>query len=90
MSCKTNYNIEKPFLWLARRLANDASLEFVESRFWPQHLPRGEGEADDEKKGDPALSVEAAVASLQDPHMQAEMERMTALASQVDLDATNY
>lgn len=29
ISAKSNYNFEKPFLWLARKLANDPSLEFV-------------------------------------------------------------
>jgi GTP-binding nuclear protein Ran len=30
ISAKSNYNFEKPFLWLAKRLANDAELTFVE------------------------------------------------------------
>jgi GTP-binding nuclear protein Ran len=30
VSGKANYNYEKPFLWIARRLANDANLQFVE------------------------------------------------------------
>lgn len=30
-SAKSNYNFEKPFLWLARQLTGDASLQFVES-----------------------------------------------------------
>lgn len=30
ISAKTNYNYEKPFLWLAKRLANDPSLVFAE------------------------------------------------------------
>ena len=29
ISAKTNYNFEKPFLWLAKRLANDPTLTFV-------------------------------------------------------------
>lgn len=29
ISAKSNYNYEKPFLWLARRLSGEASLEFV-------------------------------------------------------------
>ncbi|TIA92680.1 hypothetical protein E3P99_00522 [Wallemia hederae] len=29
ISAKSNYNFEKPFLWLARKLAGNASLEFV-------------------------------------------------------------
>jgi len=30
MSCKSNYNFEKPFLWLARKLTGVINLEFVE------------------------------------------------------------
>ena len=30
ISAKSNYNFEKPFLWLAKRLANDAALTFVD------------------------------------------------------------
>ena len=29
ISAKSNYNFEKPFLWLARKLAGDMNLEFV-------------------------------------------------------------
>ena len=29
ISAKSNYNFEKPFLWLARRLAGEPNLEFV-------------------------------------------------------------
>nr|XP_020727742.1 GTP-binding nuclear protein Ran-like [Odocoileus virginianus texanus] len=29
ISAKSNYNFEKPFLWLARRLTGDPNLEFV-------------------------------------------------------------
>lgn len=29
ISAKSNYNYEKPFLWLARKLAGEPSLEFV-------------------------------------------------------------
>lgn len=29
LSAKSNYNFEKPFLWLARRLTNQPELEFV-------------------------------------------------------------
>lgn len=29
ISAKSNYNFEKPFLWLARKLCGDANLEFV-------------------------------------------------------------
>jgi len=31
VSAKSNYNFEKPFLWLAKRLANDPNLTFIES-----------------------------------------------------------
>ena len=30
MSAKSNYNYEKPFLWLARKLVGDPSLSLVE------------------------------------------------------------
>jgi len=30
ISAKSNYNFEKPFLWLARKLSGEAELEFVE------------------------------------------------------------
>lgn len=35
ISAKSNYNFEKPFLWLARKLANDQALEFVEATAMP-------------------------------------------------------
>merc|ERR1712038_1868681 len=31
VSAKSNYNFEKPFLWLAKKLSGDNSLTFVES-----------------------------------------------------------
>ena len=31
ISAKSNYNFEKPFLWLARKLIGDPNLEFVAS-----------------------------------------------------------
>lgn len=31
ISAKSNYNFEKPFLWLARKLAGDPQLQFVEA-----------------------------------------------------------
>merc|ERR1712209_226269 len=31
ISAKSNYNFEKPFLWLARKLVGDPNLEFVAS-----------------------------------------------------------
>jgi GTP-binding nuclear protein Ran len=36
ISAKSNYNFEKPFLWLARRLANDPGLNFVEAPMMQQ------------------------------------------------------
>lgn len=30
ISAKSNYNFEKPFLWLARKLVGDPNLDFVE------------------------------------------------------------
>lgn len=30
ISAKSNYNFEKPFLWLARKLCGDAEMNFVE------------------------------------------------------------
>ncbi|CAM9274814.1 unnamed protein product [Ectocarpus sp. 8 AP-2014] len=30
ISAKSNYNFEKPFLWLAKKLVGDANLQFVE------------------------------------------------------------
>jgi len=29
LSARSNYNFEKPFLWLARRLTNQPNLQFV-------------------------------------------------------------
>ena len=37
ISAKSNYNFEKPFLYLARKLAGDLNLQFVES---PRSCPR--------------------------------------------------
>jgi GTP-binding nuclear protein Ran len=31
ISAKSNYNFEKPFLWIARKLVNDPNLTFVEA-----------------------------------------------------------
>jgi len=31
ISAKSNYNFEKPFLWLARKLTGDPNLQFVEA-----------------------------------------------------------
>merc|ERR1712200_157740 len=38
ISAKSNYNFEKPFLWLARKLIGDPNLEFVAM---PALSPRG-------------------------------------------------
>jgi GTP-binding nuclear protein Ran len=35
VSAKSNYNFEKPFLWLARRMANDPQLTFVDAPMMP-------------------------------------------------------
>lgn len=35
VSAKSNYNFEKPFLYLARKLANDPALEFTEQPALP-------------------------------------------------------
>ena len=46
LSAKSNYNFEKPFLYLARKLAGDPNLQFVESpALAPRghHQPRGAG-----------------------------------------------
>ena len=37
ISAKSNYNFEKPFLWLARKLVGDPNLSFVESPALHQH-----------------------------------------------------
>lgn len=48
ISAKSNYNFEKPFLWLARKLIGDPNLEFVEM---PALAPP-------EVQMDPALAVQ--------------------------------
>ena len=35
ISAKSNYNFEKPFLWLARKLTGDSQLEFTEAPALP-------------------------------------------------------
>lgn len=58
ISAKSNYNFEKPFLWLARKLAGDSSLEFVampaldppEVQMDPELLRQYEKEIEDAKK----------------------------------------
>lgn len=58
ISAKSNYNFEKPFLWLARKLAGDQSLEFVavpaleppEVSMDPELLKQYEKEIEDAKK----------------------------------------
>jgi len=45
ISAKSNYNFEKPFLWLARKLTGDASLAFVEApALRPAEVPLDEGQ----------------------------------------------
>lgn len=46
ISARSNYNFEKPFLWLARKLAGDANLEFTAM---PALMP-AEVQMDDETK----------------------------------------
>ena len=40
ISAKSNYNFEKPFLWLARKLCGDNALHFVEVRPHRQQIER--------------------------------------------------
>merc|ERR1712137_140782 len=53
LSARSNYNFEKPFLWLARRLCNNKQLEFVEEfakapviKIDPQDIARITAEAE--------------------------------------------
>lgn len=39
ISAKSNYNFEKPFLWLARKLTGDGHLEFTEAPALPPPEP---------------------------------------------------
>ena len=48
ISAKSNYNFEKPFLWLARKISGEAGLQFVEA---PALAPP-------EVKVDPALMAQ--------------------------------
>jgi len=58
ISAKSNYNFEKPFLWLARKLAGDSHLEFVampaldppEVQMDPEILKQYEKEIEEAKK----------------------------------------
>jgi GTP-binding nuclear protein Ran len=58
ISAKSNYNFEKPFLWLARKLAGDSNLEFVampaldppEVQMDPELLKQYEKEIEEAKK----------------------------------------
>lgn len=58
ISAKSNYNFEKPFLWLARKLAGDPNLEFVampaldppEVQMDPELLKQYEKEIEEAKK----------------------------------------
>lgn len=57
ISAKSNYNFERPFLWLARKLANDNNLAFVET----PALQPAEVQLDDARKQQ--LEAEAAAAA---------------------------
>eukprot|EP01001_Neometanema_parovale_P008639 NODE_4906_length_1002_cov_730.147895_g4699_i0.p1 GENE.NODE_4906_length_1002_cov_730.147895_g4699_i0~~NODE_4906_length_1002_cov_730.147895_g4699_i0.p1 ORF type:complete len:217 (-),score=77.10 NODE_4906_length_1002_cov_730.147895_g4699_i0:295-945(-) len=57
ISAKSNYNFEKPFLWLAKKLANDNNLTFVEEAA----LTPAEVHIDDARKAQ--LENEAAAAA---------------------------
>jgi len=58
ISAKSNYNFEKPFLWLARKLAGDSNLDFVampaldppEVQMDPELLKQYEKEIEEAKK----------------------------------------
>lgn len=63
VSAKSNYNFEKPFLWLAKKLANDNNLTFVEA----PALQPSEVHIDEERKKQlEAESAAAAAVPLQD------------------------
>uniref|UniRef100_A0A7S1IV12 GTP-binding nuclear protein n=1 Tax=Eutreptiella gymnastica TaxID=73025 RepID=A0A7S1IV12_9EUGL len=57
ISAKSNYNFERPFLWLARKLANDNNLAFVET----PALQPAEVQLDEARKQQ--LEAEAAAAA---------------------------
>ena len=49
ISAKSYYNIEKPFLYLCKKLLQDKSVEFVEEPGWlPQEMPSLSSEAIEE------------------------------------------
>jgi len=56
ISAKSNYNFEKPFLWLARKLVGDPNLVFVEA---PALAP-AEVTIDEEYKRQMAAEIDAA------------------------------
>jgi len=56
ISAKSNYNFEKPFLWLAKRLGNDATLTFVDTP-----MPQLEGPAT-QMSAEMIAQIEAATA----------------------------
>jgi len=63
ISAKSNYNFEKPFLWLAKKLSGDAQLHFVEA---PALQPPEVAIDDDIKKQHEAELAEAAAQPLPD------------------------
>lgn len=58
ISAKSNYNFEKPFLWIARKLAKDSTLEFVETP--AMQPPEVVYDADRAKKAEADLAAAAA------------------------------
>jgi len=58
ISAKTNYNFEKPFLWLAKRLANDSTLVFVAETL----TAHAEYDMSEEQKRQLAAELEEAMA----------------------------
>eukprot|EP00929_Paragymnodinium_shiwhaense_P094969 TRINITY_DN55894_c0_g1_i1.p1 TRINITY_DN55894_c0_g1~~TRINITY_DN55894_c0_g1_i1.p1 ORF type:complete len:239 (-),score=49.58 TRINITY_DN55894_c0_g1_i1:872-1519(-) len=55
ISAKSNYNFEKPFLWLARKLSGDAHLEFSEAPAVLPPEPGHEISADDRRRQEEEL-----------------------------------
>jgi len=58
ISAKSNYNFEKPFLWLAKKLANDNNLNFVQQ----VALERPEFEISEQQRAQMAQEATAAAA----------------------------
>jgi len=59
ISAKSNYNFERPFLWLAKKLANDNNLAFVET----PALQPAEVHLDDARKAQLQAEADAAAAA---------------------------